>query len=112
MKKIEAVVKPFKLDDIKERMNELGITGMTIYEVRGYGKQKGRTEIFRGAEYVVDFIPKIKIDIVVEDDIAKDVVDAIVGAAATGRIGDGKIFVSDIEDVIRVRTNERGRAGL
>ena len=112
MKKIEAVVKPFKLDDIKERMNELGITGMTIYEVRGYGKQKGRTEIFRGAEYVVDFIPKIKIDIVVEDDIAKDVVDAIVGAAATGRIGDGKVFVSDIEDVIRVRTNERGRAGL
>jgi nitrogen regulatory protein P-II 1 len=108
MKKIEAVIKPFKLDDVKEALNEIGIQGMTISEVKGYGRQKGHTEIYRGAEYVVDFIPKVKIEIVVEASRVDEVVDKIKDAAATGKIGDGKIFVLPVETAIRVRTGERG----
>ncbi|MCP3889340.1 MAG: P-II family nitrogen regulator [Desulfobulbaceae bacterium] len=109
MKKIEAVVKPFKLDDVKDALNEIGITGMTISEVKGYGRQKGHTEIYRGAEYVVDFIPKIKIEIVVPADRVDEVVGKVRGAANTGKIGDGKIFVLPIERVVRVRTGEEDR---
>jgi nitrogen regulatory protein P-II 1 len=108
MKKIEAIVKPFKLDDVKEALNEIGIQGMTISEVKGYGRQKGHKEIYRGAEYVVDFIPKIKIEIVVDAKQVDQVVEKIRDAANTGKIGDGKIFVSSIEEAIRVRTGERG----
>ncbi|MBW1778975.1 MAG: P-II family nitrogen regulator [Deltaproteobacteria bacterium] len=108
MKKIEAIIKPFKLDDVKEALNEIGIKGMTISEVKGYGRQKGHKEIYRGAEYVVDFIPKIKIEIVVDDQVAGQVVDKIREAANTGKIGDGKIFVYAVEEAIRVRTGERG----
>jgi nitrogen regulatory protein P-II 1 len=108
MKKIEAIVKPFKLDDIKEALNEIGIQGMTISEVKGYGRQKGHKEIYRGAEYVVDFIPKIKIELVVDTAICDQVVDKIRGAANTGKIGDGKIFVVEVEEAIRVRTGETG----
>lgn len=106
MKKIEAIVKPFKLDDVKDALNGIGITGMTISEVKGYGRQKGHTEIYRGAEYVVDFIPKIKIEIVVASDQVDQVVDTIRNAANTGKIGDGKIFVLPVERVVRVRTGE------
>ena len=108
MKKIEAVIKPFKLDDVKEALNELGVVGMTVTEVRGFGRQKGHTELYRGAEYVVDFLPKIKLEIAVTDDMVDKVVEAIVTAANTGRIGDGKIFVLPMEEVIRIRTGERG----
>ena len=108
MKKIEAIVKPFKLDDIKEALNEIGIQGMTISEVKGYGRQKGHKEIYRGAEYVVDFIPKIKIELVVDTAIADQVVEKIRNAANTGKIGDGKIFVFSVEEAIRVRTGEMG----
>ncbi len=108
MKKIEAIVKPFKLDDVKEALNEIGIQGMTISEVKGYGRQKGHKEIYRGAEYVVDFIPKVKIEIIVDSDRADQVVDAIAKAANTGKIGDGKIFIFSVEEVIRVRTGEKG----
>ena len=108
MKKIEAVIKPFKLDDVKEALNEIGIQGMTISEVKGYGRQKGHKEIYRGAEYVVDFIPKIKIEIVVDSDQADQVVEKIREAANTGKIGDGKIFVFTIEQAVRVRTGETG----
>ena len=108
MKKIEAIVKPFKLDDIKEALNEIGIQGMTISEVKGYGRQKGHKEIYRGAEYVVDFIPKIKIELVVDTAIAGQVVEKIRNAANTGKIGDGKIFVFSVEEAIRVRTGETG----
>jgi nitrogen regulatory protein PII len=108
MKKIEAIVKPFKLDDIKEALNEIGIQGMTISEVKGYGRQKGHKEIYRGAEYVVDFIPKIKIELVVDSAIADQVVEKIRSAANTGKIGDGKIFVFSVEEAIRVRTGETG----
>ena len=106
MKKIEAVIKPFKLDDVKEALSEIGITGMTVTEVKGYGRQQGHTELYRGAEYVVDFLPKIKIEIVVSNDISDKCVDIIKDAARTGKIGDGKIFVSDIEKVVRIRTGE------
>ncbi|MFW2368338.1 MAG: P-II family nitrogen regulator [Desulforhopalus sp.] len=106
MKKIEAIIKPFKLDDVKDALNSIGITGMTISEVKGYGRQKGHTEIYRGAEYVVDFIPKIKIEIVVAADRVDEVVDKVRGAANTGKIGDGKIFVLPVERVVRVRTGE------
>jgi nitrogen regulatory protein PII len=112
MKKIEAIVKPFKLDDVKEALNEIGIQGMTISEVKGYGRQKGHKEIYRGAEYVVDFIPKVKIEIIVETDRADEVVAAIQKAANTGKIGDGKIFVFSVEEVIRVRTGERGKEAI
>lgn len=109
MKKIEAIIKPFKLDDVKDALNGIGITGMTIVEVKGYGRQKGHTEIYRGAEYVVDFIPKIKIEIVVPADQVDEVVDTVRTAANTGKIGDGKIFVLPIERVVRVRTGEEDR---
>ena len=112
MKKIEAIVKPFKLDDVKEALNEIGIQGMTISEVKGYGRQKGHKEIYRGAEYVVDFIPKVKIEIIVESERADQVVEAIEKAANTGKIGDGKIFVYAIEEVIRVRTGEKGKDAI
>ena len=112
MKKIEAIIKPFKLDDVKEALNEIGIQGMTISEVKGYGRQKGHKEIYRGAEYVVDFIPKIKIEIVVADDRVKPVLEKIQEAANTGKIGDGKIFVLAVEEAVRVRTGERGRDAI
>jgi nitrogen regulatory protein P-II 1 len=108
MKKIEAVIKPFKLDEVKEALQELGVQGMTVLEAKGYGRQKGHTELYRGAEYVIDFLPKIKIEVIVGDDLADRTIEAIVTAARTGRIGDGKIFVSDIADVIRIRTGETG----
>jgi nitrogen regulatory protein P-II 1 len=108
MKKIEAIIKPFKLDDVKESLNDIGIHGMTVSEVKGFGRQKGHTELYRGAEYVVDFLPKIKIEIIVPDDVVPQVVEAIEKAARTGRIGDGKIFVSNVEEIIRIRTGERG----
>ena len=112
MKKIEAIIKPFKLDDVKDALNGIGITGMTISEVKGYGRQKGHTEIYRGAEYIVDFIPKVKIEIVVDADQVDLVVDTVRGSANTGKIGDGKIFVMPIERVIRVRTGEEGREAV
>ena len=112
MKKIEAIIKPFKLDDVKEALNEIGIQGMTITEVKGYGRQKGHKEIYRGAEYVVDFIPKIKIEIVAESDRADQVVDKIREAANTGKIGDGKIFIFPIEEIVRIRTGEKNAAAI
>eukprot|EP00752_Nemacystus_decipiens_P000705 g705.t1 len=108
MKKIEAVIKPFKLDEVKEALHEVGIQGITVTEAKGFGRQKGHTELYRGAEYVVDFLPKVKLEIVVEDSLAERAVEAIQNAAKTGRIGDGKIFVSSIEEVIRIRTGETG----
>lgn len=112
MKKIEAVIKPFKLDDVKEALQELGIQGMTIVEAKGFGRQKGHTELYRGAEYVVDFLPKLKLELVVNDDQVDAAVEAILQAARTGRIGDGKIFVSDIAQVIRIRTGETGAIAI
>ncbi len=112
MKKIEAIIKPFKLDEVKEVLSKTGITGMTVEEVKGFGRQKGHTELYRGAEYVVDFLPKVKIELLIDDALAADVVDAIRHAAYTGRIGDGKIFVSAVEDVVRIRTGERGGAAV
>ena len=112
MKKIEAIIKPFKLDEVKEALQELGVQGMTVIEAKGYGRQKGHTELYRGAEYVVDFLPKIKIEVVVADDQLDAALEAIVGAARTGRIGDGKIFVSEITDVLRIRTGETGAAAV
>ena len=112
MKKIEAIIKPFKLDDVKEALQELGVQGMTVLEAKGYGRQKGHTELYRGAEYVVDFLPKIKIEVVVDDGQLQPALDAIQTAARTGRIGDGKIFVSEITDVIRIRTGETGATAI
>lgn len=112
MKKIEAIIKPFKLDDVKEALNGLGIKGMTLSEVKGYGRQKGHTEVYRGAEYVIDFQPKLKIEIIVNADQVDAVVDAVVESAKTGKIGDGKIFVLPVESVIRVRTGERDREAI
>ena len=112
MKKIEAVIKPFKLDEVKEALQELGVQGMTVIEAKGYGRLKGHTELYRGAEYVVDFLPKIKIEAVVSDDLLSAAVEAIQAAARTGKIGDGKIFVSDVIDVIRIRTGEAGQAAI
>ena len=112
MKKIEAIIKPFKLDDVKEALNEVGIQGMTISEVKGYGRQKGHKEVYRGAEYVVDFIPKIKIEVVVESESSDQVVKKIREAANTGKIGDGKIFVFSIEEAVRVRTGETGKDAI
>ena len=108
MKKIEAIIKPFKLDEVKEALQEIGIQGLSVIEVKGFGRQKGHTELYRGAEYVVDFLPKVKIEVVVEDDMAENVVEAIKTAAQTGRIGDGKIFISTIDEAIRIRTGETG----
>ena len=112
MRKIEAIIKPFKLDEVKEALHGIGIQGMTVTEVKGFGRQKGHTELYRGAEYVVDFLPKIKLEIAVSDDLVDKVVDAIVSAANTGRIGDGKIFVLPMQEVIRIRTGERGPEAL
>lgn len=112
MRKVEAIIKPFKLDEVKEALNEIGIQGITVSEVKGFGRQKGHTELYRGAEYVVDFIPKIKMEIIVTDDMAAKVVEVIEGAAKTGRIGDGKIFVTPIDEVVRIRTGERGEDAL
>ncbi len=112
MKKIEAVIKPFKLDEVKEALQEIGVQGMTVLEAKGYGRQKGHTELYRGAEYVIDFVPKVKIEIIVPDDLADAAVQAIVGSARTGKIGDGKIFISDVLDVIRIRTGEAGQAAV
>ncbi|NQE64182.1 P-II family nitrogen regulator [Caulobacter sp. RHG1] len=112
MKKIEAVIKPFKLDEVKEALQEMGVQGMTVLEAKGYGRQKGHTELYRGAEYVVDFLPKIKVEVVVEDSQLDAALDAITRAARTGRIGDGKIFVSDIAEVVRIRTGETGPAAV
>jgi len=112
MKKIEAVIKPFKLDDVKDALNDLGIHGMTVTEVKGYGQQKGHTELYRGAEYVVDFLPKVKVDLVVPTDQADAAVEAIMTAARTGKIGDGKIFISPVEQAIRIRTGERDQDAI
>jgi nitrogen regulatory protein P-II 1 len=112
MKKIEAVIKPFKLDEVKEALHEVGLQGITVVEAKGFGRQKGHTELYRGAEYVVDFLPKVKIDVVCGDDLVERAVEAIVNAARTGRIGDGKIFVSDVLEVVRIRTGERGEQAL
>jgi nitrogen regulatory protein P-II 1 len=112
MKKIEAVIKPFKLDEVKEALHEVGLQGITVLEAKGFGRQKGHTELYRGAEYVVDFLPKVKIEVVCQDDIVERAVEAIMNAARTGRIGDGKIFISTIEEVIRIRTGERGEEAI
>ena len=112
MKKIEAIIKPFKLDEVKEALQELGVQGLTVIEAKGFGRQKGQTELYRGAEYVVDFLPKIKIEVVVGDDQLQGVLDAIAGAARTGRIGDGKIFVSEVLEVMRIRTGETGSIAI
>jgi len=112
MKKIEAIIKPFKLEDVKEALSALGVEGMTVSEVKGFGRQKGHTEIYRGSEYTVDFLPKIKIEVVLGDSVVSSAVDAIVKAARTGKIGDGKVFVSPIENAIRIRTEETGESAI
>lgn len=112
MKKIEAIIKPFRLDEVKEALQELGLQGITVIEARGFGRQKGHTELYRGAEYVVDFLPKIKLELVVEDALVERTVEAIMLAARTGRIGDGKIFILPVEDAIRIRTGERGSEAI
>ena len=112
MKKIEAIIKPFKLDEVKDQLNEKGAFGMTVTEVKGFGRQKGHTELYRGAEYTVDFLPKIKLEILVKDDQLEEIIQVIMQAAQTGKIGDGKIFVSDLQDVIRIRTEERGEDAI
>jgi nitrogen regulatory protein P-II 1 len=112
MKKIEAIIKPFKLEEVKDALSQIGIEGMTVSEVKGFGRQKGHTEIYRGSEYKVDFLPKIKIEIVLPDDRVNNAVEAIVSSAKTGKIGDGKVFVADIEEIIRIRTEEKGEAAI
>ncbi len=112
MKKVEAIIKPFKLDEVKEALQGIGIQGITVSEVKGFGRQKGHTELYRGAEYVIDFLPKVKLEVVVPDELAAQVVDVIIKAAHTGRIGDGKVFVIPIDEVIRIRTGERGPDAL
>lgn len=112
MKKIEAVIKPFKLDEVKEALHDVGIQGITVTEAKGFGRQKGHTELYRGAEYVVDFLPKVKLEIIIEDSMSERAVEAIQSAAKTGRIGDGKIFVSTIDEVIRIRTGESGAEAI
>jgi nitrogen regulatory protein P-II 2 len=112
MKMITAIIKPFKLDDVREALSEIGVQGITVTEVKGFGRQKGHTELYRGAEYVVDFLPKVKVEIAVDTDVAEKVIEAIRGAANTGKIGDGKIFVSTIEEVVRIRTGEAGVEAL
>jgi nitrogen regulatory protein P-II 1 len=112
MKKIDAVVKPFKLDEVREALAEVGVTGLTVSEVKGFGRQKGHTELYRGAEYVVDFLPKVKIEVVVSDNLVDGVIEAIVKAARTGKIGDGKIFVTPVEQVVRIRTGETNESAV
>ena len=112
MKKVEAIIKPFKLDEVKQALSEVGVAGLTATEVKGFGRQKGHTELYRGAEYVVDFLPKVKVEVVVSDTLVGRVVEVIERAAKTGRIGDGKIFVTPVEEVIRIRTGERGEAAI
>jgi nitrogen regulatory protein PII len=112
MKKIEAIIKPFKLDDVKNALTKVGIQGMTVSEVKGFGRQKGHTEIYRGAEYIIDFIPKAKIELIVTDDLAPQVIETIERSARTGKIGDGKVFVSPVEEIIRIRTGERGKDAI
>jgi nitrogen regulatory protein P-II 1 len=112
MKKIEAIIKPFKLDEVKEALHEVGLQGITVVEAKGFGRQKGHTELYRGAEYVVDFLPKVKIEVICEDAIVERAVEAITAAARTGRIGDGKIFISSVEEAIRIRTGEKGDAAI
>jgi nitrogen regulatory protein P-II 1 len=112
MKKIEAIIKPFKLDEVKEALHEIGLQGITVLEAKGFGRQKGHTELYHGAEYVVDFLPKVKIELVIDDDMLDRAVDAIQQAAHTGRIGDGKVFISTVDDAIRVRTGERGKDAI
>jgi nitrogen regulatory protein P-II 1 len=112
MKKIEAIIKPFKLDEVREVLSEVGVTGLTVTEVKGFGRQKGHTELYRGAEYVVDFLPKIKVELVVAEDLVEQVIEAIIKAARTGKIGDGKIFVAPVEQVIRIRTGETNEAAI
>ena len=112
MKKVEAIIKPFKLDEVKDKLNEIGVKGITVTEIKGFGRQKGHTELYRGAEYVVDFLPKVKMELVIEDAQLAEVMNTIAKAAQTGRIGDGKIFVTNIEEAIRIRTGERGKEAL
>ena len=112
MKKIEAIIKPFKLDEVREALSDVGVSGLTVTEVKGFGRQKGHTELYRGAEYVVDFLPKVKIEIVIADDLVETAIDSIIKAAHTGKIGDGKIFVMPVEQVVRIRTGETGEAAL
>jgi nitrogen regulatory protein P-II 1 len=112
MKKVEAIIKPFKLDEVREALSEIGVTGLTVTEVKGFGRQKGHTELYRGAEYVVDFLPKVKVDVIVTDGMVDQAIEAIVKAARTGKIGDGKIFVTTVEQVVRIRTGESGDAAI
>ena len=112
MKRVDAIIKPFKLDEVKERLEAAGVQGVTVSEVKGFGRQKGHTEMYRGAEYVVDFLPKVQVSVLVPDDRVKHVVETIVAAARTGRIGDGKIFITPVEEVVRIRTGERGSAAI
>jgi nitrogen regulatory protein P-II 1 len=112
MKKVEAIIKPFKLDEVREALSEIGVSGLTVTEVKGFGRQKGHTELYRGAEYVVDFLPKVKVEVIVADGLVERAIDAIVKAAHTGKIGDGKIFVTAVEQVIRIRTGESGEAAV
>jgi nitrogen regulatory protein PII len=112
MKKIEAIIKPFKLEEVKEALADLGVEGMTVSEVKGFGRQKGHTEIYRGSEYTVDFLPKIKIEVILADTLAQSATDAIVKAARTGKIGDGKVFISSVDEVVRIRTDERGEKAI
>ncbi len=112
MKKVEAIIKPFKLDEVKDQLNEIGVNGITVSEVKGFGRQKGHTELYRGAEYIVDFLPKIKMEIIISDALVDNVIDTIMKSAQTGRIGDGKIFVTNLEDIIRIRTGERGEEAI
>ena len=112
MKKVEAIIKPFKLDEVKDQLNEIGVKGITVSEVKGFGRQKGHAELYRGAEYIVDFLPKIKLEIIVSDELVDDVINAVTKSAQTGRIGDGKIFVTSLEDTIRIRTGDRGEEAI
>src|ERR1700693_2776186 len=112
MKKVEAIIKPFKLDEVREALSEIGVTGLTVTEVKGFGRQKGHTELYRGAEYVVDFLPKVKVEVIISDTLVDRAIDAVVKAARTGKIGDGKIFVTTVEQVVRIRTGESGEAAV
>jgi nitrogen regulatory protein P-II 1 len=112
MKKVEAIIKPFKLDEVREALSEIGVTGLTVTEVKGFGRQKGHTELYRGAEYVVDFLPKVKVEVIVSDALVERAIEAVVKAAHTGKIGDGKIFVTTVEQVVRIRTGESGEAAV